>query len=73
MSLLRADRKSAASQFGCPDEEAVTLVQPDPTWALEYAHFKRLCESGGTNLDNDLWINKHLHKLIAASLAIAPS
>lgn len=68
--FIRRHRKLPS---GCPDEEAVTLVQPDPTWALEYAHFKRLCESGGTNLDNDLWINEHLHKLIAASLAIAPS
>ena len=27
---------------GRPPEEATTLVQEDPTWALEYAHFKRL-------------------------------
>ncbi len=31
---------------GRPPEEAVTLVQDDPTWALEYAHFKTLCASG---------------------------
>jgi hypothetical protein len=25
----------------------VTLVQADPTWALEYAHFTTLCRKGG--------------------------
>ena len=29
---------------GRPPEQAVTLVQDDPTWALEYEHFKKLCE-----------------------------
>src|SRR5712691_4818307 len=28
---------------GRPPEESVTLVQPDPTWALEYTHFKTIC------------------------------
>ena len=54
---------------GRPDEEAVTLVQPDPTWALEYVHFKRLCGRGESNTDNDVWINEVLKELIAASLA----
>jgi predicted dehydrogenase len=53
---------------GRPDEESVTLVQPDPTWAVEYEHFKRLCETGGTNLENDVWINDTLRGL-AADLA----
>jgi hypothetical protein len=44
-------------------------VQPDPTWALEYAHFKRLCGRGESNTDNDVWINEVLKELIAASLA----
>lgn len=48
---------------GRPDEESVTLVQPDPTWALEYDHFKCLCESGVNNLENDIWINNTLQKL----------
>ncbi|PIW31024.1 MAG: gfo/Idh/MocA family oxidoreductase [Rhodospirillales bacterium CG15_BIG_FIL_POST_REV_8_21_14_020_66_15] len=50
---------------GRPPEEAVTLVQADPTWALEYAHFKKLCaEKPGTHgLDNDLWINRTLRSL----------
>ena len=54
---------------GRPDEEAVTLVQPDPTWAAEYEHFKRLCRSGESNVENDLWINQRLNELTAASLA----
>ena len=33
-----------------------TLEQADPTWAIEYAHFTRLCTSGGTNIENDIWI-----------------
>jgi len=31
---------------GYPPEEIETLVQDDPTWALEYAHFKSLCRAG---------------------------
>ena len=39
---------------GRPPEESETLVQDDPTWALEYAHFKALCSSGAkTDLAND--------------------
>ena len=45
---------------GRPDEESVTLVQPDPTWALEYEHFKQFCISGVSNIDNDIWINTTL-------------
>jgi len=41
---------------GKPTEEVVTLESPDPTWALEYAHFKALCQTGGTNLANDALI-----------------
>jgi predicted dehydrogenase len=48
---------------GRPDEESFTLAQPDPTWALEYEHFKRLCERGGNNLANDIWINETLAEL----------
>jgi scyllo-inositol 2-dehydrogenase (NADP+) len=48
---------------GRPDEERVTLVQPDPTWALEYEHFKGLCARGANNIDNDIWINDTLTDL----------
>jgi predicted dehydrogenase len=48
---------------GRPDEESVTLVQPDPTWEAEYRHFLHLCESSEGNIDNDIWINGVLHGL----------
>ena len=54
---------------GRPDEEAVTLVQADPTWALEYDHFKSLCRAGGSSLQTDLWINGTLNALRAAALS----
>lgn len=47
---------------GKPEEEVRTLEQPDPTWALEYAHFRNLCAiGGGGNIANDLYINETLH------------
>ena len=51
---------------GRPDEESVTLAQSDPTWALEYEHFKRLTASSINNLENDIWINNTLQKLAAS-------
>ena len=54
---------------GRPDEDTVTLVQSDPTWALEYADFKRRCERGESNIDNDIWINTTLNALGAQALS----
>lgn len=54
---------------GRPDEESVTLVQPDPTWELEYRHFKALCANGESNIENDIWINSVLNDLTRRSLA----
>lgn len=49
---------------GRPPEESVSLVQEDPTWALEYAHFKQLCGCGhATDLSNDVWLNRLLRRL----------
>ncbi len=49
---------------GRPQEEAVTLVAEDPTWALEYAHFKRLASAGtATDLSRDLWLQTTLRRL----------
>jgi len=49
---------------GRPPEDAVTLVQPDPTWAIEYEHFKGLVEAGAeTDLSRDLWLNATLSRL----------
>jgi hypothetical protein len=41
----------------------VTLVEDDPTWAAEYAHFKALCKSPVTDLSNDLWLQRLLRRL----------
>jgi predicted dehydrogenase len=48
---------------GKPDEDVSTLEQKDPTWAFEYRHFVELCASGGTNIENDIWINGVLGRL----------
>jgi predicted dehydrogenase len=49
---------------GRPPEQAVELVQEDPTWALEYAHFKQLVTQGGqTDLAGDLWLDRTLRRL----------
>ena len=53
---------------GRPDENAVTLLQPDPTWEAEYSHFKALCEKGASNIDNDIWINSVLAGLSSEAL-----
>jgi predicted dehydrogenase len=50
---------------GRPDDDTMTLVQPDPTWEAEYRHFKALCEHGEGNIDNDMWINHTLQELRA--------
>jgi predicted dehydrogenase len=54
---------------GKPAQQMETLERPDPTWALEYEHFKSVCRTGGTNLENDVWINDVLHALSAAGPA----
>ena len=49
---------------GKPPEENETLVEDDPTWAAEYAHFKGLIESGAiTSLENDIWLQNVLGTL----------
>ena len=55
---------------GRPPEQTVTLVQDDPTWALEYEHFKTLCaERRPTDLSNDIWLNRTLRALGAEAQA----
>lgn len=54
---------------GKPDEESITLSQPDPTWELEYQHFKDLCSKGEGNLENDIWINTVLNDLTRRALS----
>lgn len=49
---------------GRPPEDTDTLVQDDPTWEAEYAHFKSLCESGHrTDLKQDRWLMRVLSDL----------
>lgn len=54
---------------GRPEENVVTLEQPDPTWALEYDYFKKVCEQGANNIANDIWINDTLAALSREALA----
>jgi scyllo-inositol 2-dehydrogenase (NADP+) len=57
---------------GRPPEERFTLSRPDPTWDLEYSHFKRLVEGGAaTDLSTDLWLHRTLSRLGAAAIAAA--
>jgi predicted dehydrogenase len=54
---------------GRPPEQSVTLVQEDPTWALEYEHFKQLVSARTpTDLGNDRWLLRVLGRLSAAAL-----
>jgi predicted dehydrogenase len=49
---------------GRPPEETTTLVRDDPTWALEYAHFKQLCAARQpADLGGDAWLNRVLGAL----------
>ena len=57
---------------GRPPEESVVLTRDDPTWAIEYDHFKRLCAEGGGNLANDILINRVLGQLGREALEGAP-
>jgi scyllo-inositol 2-dehydrogenase (NADP+) len=53
--------RSRVLPSGHPPEIAITLVQEDPTWALEYQYFKKLCADGtATDLTNDLFLQRML-------------
>jgi scyllo-inositol 2-dehydrogenase (NADP+) len=57
---------------GRPPEESITLVQDDPTWALEYAHFTALCAAGAkTDLSSDVWLQRTLDRIGKDALAHA--
>jgi predicted dehydrogenase len=57
---------------GRPPEHSVTLVQDDPTWELEYAHFRSLCERRAqTDLSRDLWLQKLLRALGTQAISAA--
>jgi len=56
---------------GRPPEKSVTLVQDDPTWALEYVAFKEACKAGVvTDLSSDLWLHQVLSGLGKQAIAI---
>jgi scyllo-inositol 2-dehydrogenase (NADP+) len=60
-------RRRRVLPSGRPQEERLTLIEDDPTWALEYDHFKRLCLARArTDLANDLWLLRSLRRLAAA-------
>ena len=56
---------------GIPHEEIQTVDSPDPTWELEYQHFKELCRTGGTNVENDRWINSALEEIAPAQAQVS--
>jgi predicted dehydrogenase len=57
---------------GRPPEETVTLVQDDPTWALEYAHFCTLCRLGEVaDLSQDIWLHREIDRLGNQAVAAA--
>lgn len=57
---------------GIPPEEIVNLVQDDPTWALEYGHFKSLCRDGvAADFSRDRWLNRVLRQLGESAIEAA--
>lgn len=58
---------------GKPEEESITLVQPDPTWAIEYKYFKEICTHAQSNISNDIVINQILQHLTHSVLLGAKS
>jgi predicted dehydrogenase len=64
--------RSRVLPSGRPSEEVVPLEQLDPTWNLEYAHFKQLCASGAdTDLARDLWLQRTLRRLGEQAIRMA--
>ena len=56
---------------GPPMEENYKFDKTDPTWLLEYEHFKFLCSTGViTNFARDLWIYNELKRIENSALKI---
>ena len=65
-------RRTRVLPSGRPPAESMTLVQEDPTWAIEYDHFKRLvAERVPADLSNDRWLLRVLGKLSAEAIKMA--
>jgi scyllo-inositol 2-dehydrogenase (NADP+) len=64
-------RRTRVLPAGRPDEDSVTLSQPDPTWALEYAYFKKIVTDTNpathSNIANDMAINTVLNDIARQS------
>jgi scyllo-inositol 2-dehydrogenase (NADP+) len=59
---------------GRPPEEITTLTQADPTWQLEYDHFKQLIQQKiPTDLSKDVWINQQIRQLSQESHQPCPT
>ncbi len=59
---------------GRPPEETLTLVQDDPTWALEYDHFKALCANPPqADLSQDKALNALIRQLSDEALRMNPA
>jgi scyllo-inositol 2-dehydrogenase (NADP+) len=62
-------RRTRVLPSGRPPEEAVTLVQADPTWAAEYRYFKQICAAdAGGNIATDITLNRVLNDLARQAL-----
>jgi scyllo-inositol 2-dehydrogenase (NADP+) len=62
-------RRTRVLPSGRPPEEIITVPEGDPTWELEYAHFRALCdERVPADLRNDLWLQQALRRLSADAL-----
>ena len=56
---------------GPPVEENYKFEKGDPTWSLEFEHFKLLCSNGiMTNFAQDLWIYNELKEIETSALQI---
>ena len=65
-------RRTRVLPSGRPPETIETLVQDDPTWSAEYAHFKSLCKHPApTDLSNDRWLHRMLSRLGDEAIAQA--
>lgn len=65
-------RRTRVLPSGRPSEETATLIEPDPTWTAEYAHFKRLCAARApADLGNDRWLHRVLGRLAGEAQALA--
>jgi scyllo-inositol 2-dehydrogenase (NADP+) len=68
-SVLTLRRRVLPS--GKPPEQSWTLEQADPTWELEYQHFRALCRARIVDLERDRWIDSVLGD-IATEAGAAP-